>query len=54
MPDNPNKFIDGNGKELTKDQFNDLKNDPKNGLDAFLSGHFDLNISERPSPGPGR
>lgn len=34
---------------LTKEKFNELKDDSNKGLDAFLSGHFDMSIRNSPA-----
>ncbi len=43
------KWIHETGEELTKAKFNELKNDPAKGLTAVLSGHFEVDLEERPS-----
>lgn len=51
--DEPGKWVEKDtGEVLTKERFNELKNDPARGLGAILSDHFDLNLEERPSPKP--
>lgn len=49
--ENPNKFLSKeDGSELTKAEFDELKNDEGKGLAAYLSDRFDLQITQRPSP----
>jgi hypothetical protein len=36
------------GEVMTSEKFEELKNDPDKGLDAFLSGRFDMNLTYRP------
>jgi hypothetical protein len=44
-----NKLKNSNtGEVMTPEKFEDLKNDPDKGLNAFLSGHFDMNLTYRP------
>lgn len=48
--DGTQKFKNADGTELTKEEFEKLKNHEENGLDAYLSGKFDLSFKPGPKP----